>query len=153
MSTKIVSSKEGHDESHIDDTKIRTYFKNDVNVVTTRLTQKYWHIDCFDCKGKILQLPFEHRAAWQKTWQDDYTRQKHSATVDNAFFWKTQMSDMTHESGSSQRSAEYPIDWHDMQTSAMFKGNNKLPFICKMIPFPFSPSWLMSATFHFYEFK
>ena len=36
----------------------------------------------------------------------------------------------------------------------MFKGNdNLLPFICEMIPFPFPPSWLMSASFQFYEFK
>ena len=30
--------------------------------------------------------------------------QTHNATVDNAFFWKTQRSGMTHESGSSRRS-------------------------------------------------
>ena len=41
MSTGIVSSKEGHDESHIDDTKLRTKFYNDVNEVTIRLTQRY----------------------------------------------------------------------------------------------------------------
>ena len=41
MSTRIVASKEGLDESHIDDTKIGTYFLNDVNVVTIILTQKY----------------------------------------------------------------------------------------------------------------
>ena len=61
---------------------------------------------------------------------------------------------MTHESGLSRKSAEYPIDQNDMHTSAMFKGNDKLlPFICKMIPFPFSPSWLMSASFWFYDVK
>ena len=74
--------------------------------------------------------------------------------VDNAFFWQTQRSGMTHERGLSRRSTEYPIDCNDMQTSAKFKGNDKLlPFIYKMIPFPFSPSWLMSASFRFYEFK
>ena len=41
MSTGIVSSKEGHDESHIDDMKLGTNFWNDVNEVTIRLTQKY----------------------------------------------------------------------------------------------------------------
>ena len=51
-------------------------------------------------------------------------------------FEKTQRSDMTHESESTCKPAEYPIDWNDMQTSAMFKGNDKLPFIYKMIPFP-----------------
>ena len=61
-------------------------------------------------------------------------------TVDNAFFWKTQRSDMTHEIGSSWRSTEYPIDWNDMKASAMFKGDDKLlPLICKMIPFPIFP--------------
>ena len=39
--TGIVSSKEGHDESHIDDTKLVTKFWNDVNEVTIRLTEKY----------------------------------------------------------------------------------------------------------------
>ena len=34
MSTGIVSSKEGHDESHIDDTKLETKLWNDVNIVT-----------------------------------------------------------------------------------------------------------------------
>ena len=90
----------------------------------------------------------------KNTWQHEWTGQTHDVIVDNAFFWKTQRSCMTHESGSSWRSAKYPIDWHDMQTSAMFNSNNKLlPFICKTIPFPFSPSWSMSASFQFYEFK
>ena len=39
MSTGIVLSKEGHDESHIDDTKRRTKFKNVVDNVTIGLTQ------------------------------------------------------------------------------------------------------------------
>ena len=41
MSTGIVSSKEGHDESHIDDMKLRTKFWNDVHEVTIILTQNY----------------------------------------------------------------------------------------------------------------
>ena len=41
MSIGIVSSKEGHDESHIDETKLRTKFWNDVNKVTIIMTQKY----------------------------------------------------------------------------------------------------------------
>ena len=40
MSKGIVSLKEGHDESHIDDTKLRTKFWNDVNVVTIGLDSK-----------------------------------------------------------------------------------------------------------------
>ena len=39
MSTGIVSSKEGHDESHIDDTKIGTKFWNIVDSLTIGLTQ------------------------------------------------------------------------------------------------------------------
>ena len=57
MSTGIVSSKEGHDELHIDDTKLKTYFWNDVNVVTIRLTQKYWHNDYVDYRGKNYSNP------------------------------------------------------------------------------------------------
>ena len=41
MSIGIVSLKEGHDESHINDTKIGTMFWNDVNEVTIILTQNY----------------------------------------------------------------------------------------------------------------
>ena len=41
MSIGIVSSKEGHDESHIDDMKLETKLWNDVNEVTIRLNQKY----------------------------------------------------------------------------------------------------------------
>ena len=40
MSTGIVSSKEGHDESHIDDTKLGTKFWNIVDNVTIGLTQR-----------------------------------------------------------------------------------------------------------------
>ena len=40
MSIGIVSSKEGHDESHIDDMKIRTNFLNVVENITIGLTQK-----------------------------------------------------------------------------------------------------------------
>ena len=55
--------------------------------------------------------------------------------MDNAFFWKTQRSDMSHESGFSWKSAKYPIDWHGVQTSAMFKGNDKqLPLFAKWFP-------------------
>ena len=39
MSTRIVSSKEGHDESHIDDTKRGTKFWNIVDNITIGLTQ------------------------------------------------------------------------------------------------------------------
>ena len=40
MSTGIVSSKEGHDESHIYDTKIGTKFWNFEYDVTIGMTQK-----------------------------------------------------------------------------------------------------------------
>ena len=39
MSTGIVSLKEGHDESHIDDTKLGTKLWNVVDNVTIGLTQ------------------------------------------------------------------------------------------------------------------
>ena len=37
---RIVSSKEGHDESHINDTKLGTKLWNVVDNITIRLTQK-----------------------------------------------------------------------------------------------------------------
>ena len=39
MSTGIVSSKEGHDETHIDETKLGTKFWNIIDNVTIGLTQ------------------------------------------------------------------------------------------------------------------
>ena len=39
MLTEIVSSKEGHDESHIDDMKLGTKFWNIIDNVTIGLTQ------------------------------------------------------------------------------------------------------------------
>ena len=39
MSTGIVSSKDGHDESHINDTKLGTKFWNIVHYITIGLTQ------------------------------------------------------------------------------------------------------------------
>ena len=85
MSTGIVSSKEGHDESHIDDMKLGTKFWNGVDNVTIRLTQKYWHKGCLNYKGKIL-IFFEHWAARQKTWQLWLDEENHNTTLDNAFF-------------------------------------------------------------------
>ena len=68
--------------------------------------------------------------------------------VNNVFFWKNQRSDITHESGWSWRSAENPIDWNDMQTSAMFKGNNKLmPFTCKNDSLPIFPIMIDECPF------
>ena len=40
MLTRIVSLKEGLDESHVDETKLRTKFWNVVDNVTIGLTQK-----------------------------------------------------------------------------------------------------------------
>ena len=43
---------------------------------------------------------------------------------------------------------------NDMQTSAMFKGDKQLPLHLKNDSLPsIRPSWLMSASFCFYEFK
>ena len=41
MSIGIVSSKEGHDESHIDDMKLGTKLWNVVDNVTIELAQRY----------------------------------------------------------------------------------------------------------------
>ena len=70
MSTGIVSSKEGHDESHIDDMKLGIKLWKVVDNVTIGLTQ------CTDRKvvstiGVNFFLSFEHWAARQKTWQHD----------------------------------------------------------------------------------
>ena len=105
MSTGIVSSKEGHDESHIDNPKLETKFWNDANEVTIRLNPKYSHRDCLDYKGKLLQLPFEHWMALPKTWEHRLDEADTKTQCE-----MNKRSGMTHESGSTQRQAEYPID-------------------------------------------
>ena len=68
MSTGIVSSKEGHDESHIDDMKLGTKFWNVVDNVTIGLTQST-DTKVVSTTGVNFFLPFEHKAAQPKTWQ------------------------------------------------------------------------------------
>ena len=63
MSIGIVSLKEGHDESHIDDKKLRTKFWNVVDDVTIRLTQKILTQKVVFITEVNFQLPFEHRVA------------------------------------------------------------------------------------------
>ena len=62
MSTGIVSSKEGHYESHIDDMKTKTTFWNVVDDVTIGLTQKVLTQMKFLITKENFQLPFEHQA-------------------------------------------------------------------------------------------
>ena len=57
---------------------------------------------------------------------------------------------MTHESGSSWGSAEYPIDQHDVQESAMCNGNDKqLQLFAKWFPlhFPHHGWWVPLFSF------
>ena len=79
MSTGIVSLKEGHDESHIDETKLGSKLWNVVDDVTIGLTQKVLTEKDVFIKEVNFQLPFEHWVARQKTWQHDWLRQTHSA--------------------------------------------------------------------------
>ena len=58
----IVSSKEGHDESHINDTKLGTNFWNIIDNVTIGLTQSTDTKDVSIAMVKFF-LSFEHRAA------------------------------------------------------------------------------------------
>ena len=71
MSKGIVSSKEGHDESHIDDMKLGTRFWNVVDDVTIGLTQKVMTQNVVFITEVNFQLPFEHWVAQQKTWQHE----------------------------------------------------------------------------------
>ena len=127
MSTGIVSLKEGHDESHINDMKLGTKFQNFIDNVTIRLTQKYWHKGCFNCRGKPLSslwplsdmtIELEALNRWGGT-------QYH---IGKCILWNTERSDMTYESGSTQRQTDLPNWINEIQTSAMFKGDKKLPF-------------------------
>ena len=62
MSTRIISSKEGHDESHIDDTKLRTKFWNVVDDVIIGMTQKVLKQKVVFITKVKFQFPFEHWA-------------------------------------------------------------------------------------------
>ena len=46
--------------------------------------------------------------------------------------WNTQRIDMTHESGSTRRQDEYPIDWMKCRQVPCSKVTTKFHFICKM---------------------
>ena len=61
MSMRIVSSKEGHDESHIDDMKLRTKFWNDVNEVTIRLTKSTEIEIVLNAKVNFFNFPLNIR--------------------------------------------------------------------------------------------
>ena len=63
MSKGIVSSKEGHNESHIDDTKLGTKFWSVVDNVTIGLTQKVLTQRLFLIAEVKFQLPFENQVA------------------------------------------------------------------------------------------
>ena len=63
MSTGIVPSKEGHDEYHIDDTKLGTKVWSVVDNVTIGLTQKVMTQRLFLIAEVNFQLPFEHWVA------------------------------------------------------------------------------------------
>ena len=148
MSTGIVSSKEGHDESHIDDTKLETKFWNDVNKVTIRLAQKYWHRDCFDYRGKTSSTSLWTLGSMTK--RDKHTMwwwTMHSFERLKGVAWLMRV-----DNHGDQLNTQL-IEMIYRQVPCSKVTTKLLPFICKMIPFPFSPSWLMSASFHFYELK
>ena len=69
MSTGIVSSKEVHDEVHINDMKLGTMFWNFEYDVTIGLTQKVLTQKDVLITEVNFQLPFEHRVARLKSWQ------------------------------------------------------------------------------------
>ena len=84
--TGIVSSKEGHDESHINNMKLRTKFWNVVDDVSIELTQKVLKKKVVLTAELNFQLPFEHRVARQKTWQHWLDETEHNVTMENEFF-------------------------------------------------------------------
>ena len=68
ISIGIVSLKEGHNESHIDNMKLRTNLWNVVYNVTIGLTQKVLTQKDTLIAEVNFQLPFEHQVAQQNTW-------------------------------------------------------------------------------------
>ena len=155
MSTRIVSSKEGHDESQIDDMKFGTWFWNDVNVVTIWLTQRYWHKGCVYYRGKNSSDPLWTSGSMTK-WLGSMTRQDKYTMRQWTMHSFERLIGLTWIMKVDRHGDQLNTQLTDMlvQTSAMFKGNDKqLPLFAKWFPFPFSPSWSMSASFRFYEFK
>ena len=111
---------------------------------------------CFDCRCKISTwLPFEHRAAWLKTWQHWLDEVEHNATMNNAIFkrlkgvaWLMKLDRLRNKLNT--QFTEWNVDkfhvqrW--LQTSILFaKWIDSLHLI--------SPSWSMSASFHFTSSK
>ena len=139
MSTGTVSSKEGHDESHIDETKLETWFWNDVHVLTIWLTQRYWHKDCVDCRGKTSSELLWTSGGMTKrlgsmTRQDRYTMRQWTMHSFERLKWLTWLMKVDHHEDQVNTQLNDMI----VQTSAMFKGNDKqLPLFAKWFPFHF----------------
>ena len=144
----IVSSKKGHDESHIDETKLRTKFWNVVDKVTIRLTQKYWHKICFNYRGKLLFFLWTSGG----TTQDLATMTRRVRTEYDSgqcIIWKAQRSDMNHEIGSNCNLAEYPIDWIICRQVPCSKVTNNYHLFAKWFPSLNSPIMIDECLFSF----
>ena len=135
MSIGIVWSKEGHEESHIDDMKLRTKFLNVVDNVTIRLTQNYWHKCCFNYRGKIL-TSFEHQETQQKTWQHWIDEAEHNTTLDNAFFERLKGVTWIMKVDRLRDKLIYPVEWMKCRQVPCSKVMTNYHFICKMNWFP-----------------
>ena len=88
MSIGIISSKEGHDESHINHTKLGTKFWNFEYDVTMGLNQKVLTQSFFDCRGKLSIFLRTLDGMTDDLEALNYTRwiSRHNATVNDAFF-------------------------------------------------------------------
>ena len=108
-STGIVSSNEGHDESHIDDMKLGTNFLNNIDNVTIGLTQSTDTKTILTAKINFflpLNIGWHDKRLGNMTRPDRHTLRQWTMRS----FVILQRSDMTHESGLTCKSAEYPID-------------------------------------------
>ena len=154
MSTGIVSSKEGHDESHISYMKLGPKFWNAVDNVTIGVTQKYWHKGCFNCRGKLLT------SLWTLggTTKDLATLNQRGRTqydIGQCILWRLKGVTWPMKVDQLIDKLIYPIDWMKCRQVSCSKVTRHNHFICKMNWFPSLnfPIMIDECLFSFLQFK
>ena len=151
MSTGIVSSKEGHNESQIGNTKLGTKFWNVVDNITIRLTQST-DIKVVLTAGVNFFLPlnigWHDKKLGSMTGTDRDTLRlwiMHSFEILKGVRWLMKVDRIVSQS-NTQLTEWYADKFHVQRWQLPFSlQNDSHPLI--------PPSWLMSASFHFYKFK
>ena len=128
--------------------------RNDVNVVTISLTQIYWHKDCVDYRGKTSSNPLWTLGGTTKdleTWLDQTNTQCDGGKcilLKDSKEWHDSWKWIVMEISLIPNWLE--MIWRQVPCS---KVTTNCHLFAKWFPSLNSPSWLMSVSFLFYEFK